>query len=83
MRAPLSWAPGCYSGALNPIPQGSQIRPPNMHDEESFEALGKVAYVNYGLGMTVVFAEVAPEQEGEIAPITGSREPGFPSGIAC
>ena len=37
-----------------------------MDDEESLEALGKIAYVNYGLGMTVVFAEVAPEQEGRL-----------------
>jgi hypothetical protein len=49
---------GCYIDTLNPIPQGSTVRLRMTHHEEVFEALGKVVYVSYGLGMGICFTEV-------------------------
>ena len=33
------------------------------HEEESFEAIGRIVYVSYGLGMGVAFTEVMAEQQ--------------------
>lgn len=57
---------GCYFDTLNPIPQGSQIRLRITHHNEVFEAIGKVVYVSYGLGMGVAFTEVSPEQQARL-----------------
>ena len=54
---------GCYIDTLNPIPQGSQVRLRITHEDEIFEAIGKIVYVSYGLGMGVAFTEVTPEQQ--------------------
>ncbi len=54
---------GCYIDTLNPIPQGSKILLRLTHDDEIFEATGRIVYVSYGLGMGVVFTEVTPEQQ--------------------
>lgn len=54
---------GCYIDTLNPVPQGSKIRLRLTHDDEVFEAIGRIVYVSYGLGMGVVFTEVTPEQQ--------------------
>lgn len=54
---------GCYIDTLNPLPQGSQARIRLTHNDELFEALGRVMYVSPGLGMGVAFSEVAEEQQ--------------------
>lgn len=54
---------GCYIDTLNPVPQGSRIRLRITHHDEIFEAIGSVVYVSQGLGMGVVFVEVAAEQQ--------------------
>ncbi len=53
---------GCYIDTLNPIPQGSQVRVRITHHQEIFEAVGRVVYVSFGLGMGVVFETVSDEQ---------------------
>jgi hypothetical protein len=57
---------GCYIDTLNPVPQGSRIRLRITHHDEIFEAIGSVVYVSQGLGMGVVFVEVAPEQQARL-----------------
>lgn len=53
---------GCYIDTLNPVPQGSEIRLRITHGAEIFEALGRVVYVSYGLGMGIAFINVEAEQ---------------------
>ena len=53
---------GCYIDTLNPIPEGSRVRLRIIHHDETFEAIGKVVYVSYGLGMGVAFTEVSNEE---------------------
>lgn len=54
---------GCYVDTLNPIPCGSRVRIRITHEEENFEAIGRIVYVSYGLGMGVAFTEVMAEQQ--------------------
>ena len=54
---------GCYIDTLNPVPQGSRVRLRITHHDEIFEAIGRVVYVSYGLGMGVAFVEVSVEQQ--------------------
>jgi len=53
---------GCYIDTLNPMAPGTRIHVKLVHEEESFEAEGRVAYVSLALGMGVAFESVAPEQ---------------------
>lgn len=53
---------GCYIDALNPIPQGSEVRLRFTHGTETFVATGRVVYVSYGLGMGVSFVSAEEEQ---------------------
>jgi hypothetical protein len=48
---------------LNPVPQVSQVRVRSTHENEIFEAAGRIAYVSYGLDVGVAFTEVTPEQQ--------------------
>jgi len=57
---------GCYIDTLNPVPQGSRLRLRITHHDEIFEAIGSVVYVSQGLGMGVVFVEVAAEQRARL-----------------
>lgn len=57
---------GCYIDTLNPIPAGSQIRLRITHYQEIFEAVGRVVYVSYGLGMGIAFVSVEPEQHAKL-----------------
>lgn len=52
----------CYIDTLNPIPSGSQVRLRITHNDEVFEALGRVVYLSPGLGMGVAFGTIEPEQ---------------------
>jgi len=53
---------GCYIDTMNPIQKGCQIRLRFTHHQEVFEAMARVVYVSYRLGMGVVFEAVAPEE---------------------
>jgi hypothetical protein len=53
---------GCYIDTLNPIAAGSLIRVKLIHENETFEAQGRVAYVSRALGMGVAFENVSAEQ---------------------
>lgn len=53
---------GCYIDTLNPIPAGSQVRVRITHNDEVFEALGRVVYLSSGLGMGIVYVTVEPDQ---------------------
>jgi hypothetical protein len=57
---------GCYIDTLNPLPQGFRVRLRITHHDEVFEAIGRVVYVSSGLGMGVVFVEVAPEHQARL-----------------
>jgi Ribonuclease G/E len=57
---------GCYIDTLNPVPQGSRIRLRITHHDEIFEAISSIVYVSQGLGMGVVFVEVAAEQQARL-----------------
>lgn len=57
---------GCYVDTLNPIPRDSHVRLRVTHHEEVFEAMGRVVYVSPGLGMGILFENIAPEQEATL-----------------
>ncbi|HUL33302.1 MAG TPA: PilZ domain-containing protein [Candidatus Eisenbacteria bacterium] len=57
---------GCYIDTLNPIPETMQVRLRITHDDEIFEAIGRVVYVSPSLGMGIVFVEVEPEQRARL-----------------
>jgi hypothetical protein len=57
---------GCYVDTLNPMSQGTQIRLRLTHNDEIFEAVGRVVYVSPGLGMGIIFETVAPEQQSRL-----------------
>jgi len=65
---------GCYIDTLNPIPQGSEVRLRITHHDEVFEAVGRVMYVSYGLGMGVAFTKVEEEQKARLVRWLESRE---------
>jgi len=65
---------GCYIDTLNPIPQGSEVRLRITHHDEIFEAVGRVVYVSYGLGMGVAFTKVGEEQKARLARWLETRE---------
>jgi len=65
---------GCYIDTLNPIPQGSEVRLRITHHNEIFEAVGRVVYVSYGLGMGVAFSKVEEEQKARLVRWLESRE---------
>ena len=65
---------GCYIDTLNPIPQGSEVRLRITHHDEIFEAVGRVVYVSYGLGMGVAFSKVEEEQKARLVRWLESRE---------
>jgi hypothetical protein len=55
---------GCYIDMLNPIPAGSQVAVRLQHDNEFFEADGRVVYISPGLGMGIAFvSNVPPAQQ--------------------
>jgi PilZ domain len=54
---------GCYVDTLNPILPNSQVRLRLTHNDQIFEALGRVIYVSPGLGMGLAFENVAPDQQ--------------------
>jgi len=54
---------GCYIDTLNPIPAGCQVHIRLQHENEFFDADGRVIYVSPGLGMGLAFNQVVPPQQ--------------------
>ncbi len=53
---------GCYLDILNTLPVGTKIKVQVTRDQGSFETLGKIIYVQEGMGMGVAFLELAADQ---------------------
>ena len=53
---------GCYIDTLNPSPVGTKVRLRLTHNDEIFEATGRVVYASTSLGMGIAFTEIAPEE---------------------
>ncbi len=53
---------GCYVDTLNPLPRETRIRLRISRDRGDFVATGKIIYVQEGMGMGVVFLDVADDQ---------------------
>ena len=68
---------GCYIDSLNPIPKGSEIRLRITHNDEVFEAVGRVVYVSYALGMGVTFTKMTEEQKARLVRWLENREQEF------
>ena len=72
---------GCYIDTLNPIPQGSEIRLRITHHDGVFEAVGRVVYVSYGLGMGMTFTKMTEEQKARLVSWLENREQEFWGGL--
>jgi len=68
---------GCYIDTLNPIPKGSEVRVRFHHNDEIFEALGRVVYVSCALGMGVTFTKVAEEEKARLEQWLANRDQEF------
>ncbi len=53
---------GCYVDTLITLPEGTPLEVRISRDQGVFEAMGKIVYVQTGMGMGVAFLEVAAEQ---------------------
>ena len=53
---------GCYVDILNTLPQGTVIRLRMSRDKGSFSTLGKIIYVQEGVGMGVEFQDTPADQ---------------------
>src|SRR6266851_8681652 len=49
---------GCHVATLKPLPPGTKVRIKVSHRSESFEALGKVAYIRENAGMGIFFTRI-------------------------
>jgi Ribonuclease G/E len=65
---------GCYIDTLNPIPQGSQVRLRFTHNDDVFEAVGRVVYVSPSLGMGIAFETIAEDQLAKLMRWLETRE---------
>jgi PilZ domain len=54
---------GCFLDMLNPSPEGSEIRVTIRQGDQTFTALGRVAFVFPNVGMGVAFTRV---EEGQL-----------------
>ncbi|HEV2615232.1 MAG TPA: PilZ domain-containing protein [Candidatus Acidoferrales bacterium] len=54
---------GCYTGALNPFAEDTEIRVRLSKDGKVFESAGRVLHVHVEFGMGILFENVAPEQQ--------------------
>lgn len=53
---------GCYLDILNTLPVGTKIRLIVTRDLGTFTTLGRIIYVQEGMGMGVAFLETSPDQ---------------------
>lgn len=51
---------GCYLDMMNPFPKDTRVLVKIFTDQQTFEALGTVAYSQHNMGMGVKFDEVKP-----------------------
>lgn len=54
---------GCYVDVLNTLPRGTAIQVRISRDQGTFVAGGKIIYVQEGMGMGVIFLDIANDQE--------------------
>ncbi|MGH9866314.1 MAG: PilZ domain-containing protein [Candidatus Acidiferrales bacterium] len=54
---------GCYTGALNPFAEDTEIRVRLSKEGKVFESAARVLHVHAEFGMGIVFENVAPEQQ--------------------
>lgn len=54
---------GCYVDVLNTLPRGTSIQVRISRDQGTFMATGRIIYVQEGMGMGVLFLDVANDQE--------------------
>ncbi len=54
---------GCYVDLLNTLPRETAVQIRISRDQGTFVAAGKIIYVQEGMGMGVIFLEVANDQE--------------------
>ncbi len=54
---------GCYVDFLNPFAAGAHVRLRITHRERTFEALGRVAHSQPGMGMGIAFTRIEPDQK--------------------
>jgi hypothetical protein len=54
---------GCYVDLLNTLPRETAIQVRISRDQGTFVATGKIIYVQEGMGMGVLFLDVANDQE--------------------
>src|SRR5690242_3635731 len=54
---------GCYVDLLNTLPRETAIQVRISRDQGTFVATGKVIYVQEGMGMGVLFLDIANDQE--------------------
>lgn len=54
---------GCYVDVLNTLPRGTSIEVRISRDQGTFMASGKIIYVQEGMGMGVLFLDIANDQE--------------------
>ncbi|HXN71160.1 MAG TPA: PilZ domain-containing protein [Candidatus Acidoferrales bacterium] len=53
---------GCYVDTLISLPEGTHLEVRVSRDQGVFETLGKIIYVQAGMGMGLVFVNVSSEQ---------------------
>jgi hypothetical protein len=54
---------GCFLDMLNPTPQGTDVRVRISHDNTTFTALGRVAFILPNMGMGVTFTSIEQDQQ--------------------
>jgi hypothetical protein len=54
---------GCFLDMLNPTPQGTEVRVRISHQDATFTALGKVAFILPNMGMGVTFTSIEQDQQ--------------------
>ncbi len=53
---------GCYLDVLNTLPTGTRLRLTISRDQGTFTTNAKIIYAQEGMGMGMVFVDVAPDQ---------------------
>jgi hypothetical protein len=53
---------GCYMDIVNPLPIGTTVMIKLLHNEQTFDATGRVIYSQPNMGMGVAFDEIEADQ---------------------
>jgi len=76
---------GCYIDILSPFALGSAVLVRLEREKKVFEAMAKVMYAKYSMGMGLAFTEVKPEHQAVLQPwvaeLSGEALPKF--GVAA